>query len=254
MRRTSSQPLSLPDTPDPLVVRLGPYALKLAFLPRERMPHRGRHALVSIERGLFAVRSDLSRRDMALAFLRALIRLVHYSRGCQPGCIEEAYTHSFATGLVEFAQRNPAVWFWFNELIGGLGPRPRDYGRVVVGAVPRAPAPPRRVLVGDFAVELKRIGSREAGRAFGWYLYEERQAQLVDDLHGVNLAIVAVHELTHAVHAHAGLDDGGSHTAFVQAQARHWLDFALRNPAAWRWLVWLMAHDAREAARLPVAA
>lgn len=227
------------------LIRVGPYTLALAFLPKAQMPDRRALASVSIERGLLALREDLSGRRLAHAFLRALIRLIHYSRGCQQGCVEEAYTHSFATGLVEFAQRNTEVWWWFNALLDSLTPADTGYADVVRGAPMGAvPPPPYSFEVVGETVTLKAIGAREAGSAFGWYLYEENQARLYAHLNGANLAVVAVHELTHAVHWHGGVEDGSSHREFVAAQTRHWLDFMLRNPQAWRWIAHLLSHEA----------
>jgi hypothetical protein len=57
---------------------------------------------------------------------------------------------------------------------------------------------------------------------------------------------VAVHELTHAVHWQAGLDDGSPHRAFITAQTRYWLDFMFENPGAWRWLAYLLSHEAKQ--------
>lgn len=216
------------------------------------MPDRRSLGVASVEHGVLAVRDDLKGKRQAHAFLRALIRLIHYSRGCQQGCVEEAYTHSFATGLVEFAQRNPGVWLWFNQLLDGLTGRAHDYAGVVLGSSARVPPPPRRFMVAGQPVTLEAIGAREAGSAFGWYLYEQSEARLYAHLAGANLAVVAVHEVTHAVHWYGGVGDGSAHRDFVAVQARHWLDFMLRNPGAWRWLTYLLSHEAQQHHGAPV--
>jgi hypothetical protein len=252
MRRSTSrastdsrlQTRVLAAAPDRPRIRIGPYTLGLALLPKERMPDRRCLSSPSVERGVFALRDDLSGRRQLHAFLHALIRLIHYSRGCQQGCVEEAYTHSFATGMVEFAQRNPSVWLWFNERLDAMMPRPYDYAGVVRGTIAQVPPPPRRVLIAGEPVTLEAISAREAGSAFGWYLYEESRARLYARLQGANLAVVAVHELTHAVHWHGGVDDGSSHRDFVAVQTRLWLAFMTRNPGAWRWLAYLLSHEA----------
>lgn len=212
-------------------VRIGPYALRLAVLPREKMPDRRQYAVTSIEHGVLAVREDVVGLPRAKAFLRALIRYIHYTRGCQQGCTEEAYTQSFATGFVEFARRNLDVWRWFNELLGE--------GLAVAAVQTGAPEPPmpKRFLIGGQAVRLRLINAKEAGGAFGWFDYEQHEAQLWDGMRGATRAVVAVHELTHGVHAAAELDDGCSHKAFVEGQTKGWLDFMTTNPTAWRWLV-----------------
>jgi hypothetical protein len=236
----------IPVQADRPLIRIGPYTLGLEFVPKARMPDRRSLGVASVEHGVLAVRDDLTGKRQAHAFLRALIRLIHYSRGCQQGCVEEAYTHSFATGLVEFAQRNPGVWLWFNQLLDRLTARAYDYAGVVRGSIAHVPPPPRRFMVAGEPVTLEAIGAREAGSAFGWYLYEQSEARLYAHLAGANLAVVAVHEVTHAVHWYGGVVDGSSHRDFVAAQARHWLDFMLRNPGAWRWLAYLLSHEAHQ--------
>ncbi len=234
----------LPGAANHPLIRIGPYSLRLAHLPKALMPDRRCLSIASVEHGVLALRDDLTGHRQVRAFLHALIRLIHYSRGCQQGCVEEAYTHSFATGMVEFAQRSPAVWLWFNERLDALMPRSPGYAGVVRGTIDRVPPPPRRMLIGDMPVTLEAISAREAGSAFGWYLYKEQEARLYANLRGANLAVVAVHELTHAVHWHGGVGDGHPHREFVAVQTKVWLDFMTGNPDAWRWLAYLLSHEA----------
>lgn len=233
-----------------LPITLGPYTVLMTTLARGKMPDRRRLADVSVERHLFALREDLEGRRLALEFLRTLIRFIHYSRGCQGGCVEEAYTQSLATGLVEFAQRNPAAWTWFNELLDDVAARP-DFARIAMARTGQveAPPPPRRFLVDGALVTLASISTRQAGGCFGFFVHDESKALLWEHLCGPTLAVVAIHEFTHAIHARAGVANGSSHIAFRDAEAGGWLRFALANPAAWRWLVYLMTH---EASRPPV--
>ncbi len=233
-----------PSRGDAPIIRIGPYTLRLVFLPKASMPDRRRLSVASVEHGLLAVRNDLTGERLAHAFLQALIRLVHYSRGCQQGCVEEAYTHAFATGMVEFAQRNPGVWLWFNRLLDRLTGHKHNYTGVVSGSSTKIPPPPREFVVAGQRVTLEAINAREAGSAFGWFFYKESRARLYEQLNGVNLAVVAVHEVTHAVHWHGGVGDGSAHRDFVTAQSRHWLDFMLGNPEAWRWMAYLLSHEA----------
>ena len=115
------------------------------------------------------------------AFLACLIRLSHFSKGCEQGCVEEAYTHSFATGLVEFALRNPRAWLWFNLLLSEHLPGRVQYDRVVCGAVSRAPVMPKRILVAGMPVTMRnisRIESRKRDAARRCAAGDRREAQL----------------------------------------------------------------------------
>jgi hypothetical protein len=87
-------------------------------------------------------------------------------------------------------------------------------------------------------VTLRRISRPETGSAFGWYDYTKREVQLYVGLTGANLPVVALHELTHAVHHAYRLRERDSHRKFQQAQLKGWLGIVRDNPGAWRWLVW----------------
>ena len=152
--------------------------------------------------------------QLAKAFFECIIRLSHFSKGCQQGCVEEAYTHSFATGMVEFAQRNPMAWFWFNWLLTQHHHADVRFDEVVRGIVARAPPVPKRIVVAGRPVTIRSIGKSECGNAFGWYDWDLCEAQLYDGLKGHNLAIVALHELTHAVHHLYEIRERSRHPAF----------------------------------------
>jgi hypothetical protein len=131
----------------PFLVEMGPYRLSVELRERSRMYDRRRLACVNLEDHRIEIRQDLKGLKLAEAFLACLIRLSHFSKGCQQGCVEEAYAHSLATGMVEFALRNPRAWLWFNLLLSEHLPGNVQYDRVVRGALPRAPAMPKRMLV-----------------------------------------------------------------------------------------------------------
>jgi hypothetical protein len=225
----------------PFDIVLGPYELAVEFHPREAMDDRRRLACVNLAAGRIELRHDLEGLALARAFLDCIIRLVHFSKGCQEGCVEEAYAHSFATGMVEFARRNERAWRWFNLLLTQHVPGSTGYDRVVRGALKRAPAMPRHVQVGRHAVRLRGISKSQSGNAFGWYVFADREAQLYRGLVGANLAVVALHEITHAVHHEHGLDNGRRHREFRRAQVQGWFGVMRRSHAAWRWLAWLMS-------------
>ena len=225
----------------PFAVELGPYRLSIELRSSANMLDRRRLACVNLEEHRIELRQDLSGLRLLDALFDCLIRLCHVSRGCQQGCVEEAYTHSFATGLVEFAQRNPRAWLWFNLLLSENLPGNLRYDRVVRRCLARAPAIPKRILVGRHPVTVRLISKSETGSAFGWYEHGRREVQLYQGLHGRNLPVVAVHEITHAVHDVYGLKERDKHKNFLRAQRLGWLGIMQHNPSAWRWLAWTMS-------------
>ena len=225
----------------PFPIELGPYRLNIELRPSATMLDRRRLGCVNLEEHRIELRQELSGLRLFSALLGCLIRLCHASRGCQQGCVEEAYTHSFATGLVEFAQRNPRAWLWFNLLLSEHLPGDLRYDRVVRRCLTRAPSTPKRILVGGHPVTVRMISKSETGNAFGWYDQGRREVQLYDGLHGRNLPVVAVHEITHAVHDVYGLKLRDKHHNFLRAQHQGWLGIMQHNPSAWRWLAWTMS-------------
>ena len=131
----------------PAQVTLGPYSLSVEFRERAHLYDRRKLACLNLEDGRIELREDLEGLKLAEAFLECLIRLTHFSKGCQQGCVEEAYTHSFATGMVEFALRNRPAWTWFNLLLNEHLARDLHYDKVVYGTLPQPPQMPKRILV-----------------------------------------------------------------------------------------------------------
>ena len=229
----------------PSHVTLGPYQLRVEVLDRSRMLDRRKLACINLDDYRIELRADLKGKQLVEAFFECIIRLSHFSKGCQQGCVEEAYTHSFATGMVEFAQRNPTAWVWFNRLLTQHHHGDVRYDKIVRGIISRPPPVPKRVVVAGRTVTIRSIGKSECGNAFGWYHRDTREAQLYDGLKGYNLAIVALHELTHAVHHAYELKERDRHQAFRRAQLRGWLGIITHNPSAWRWLAWVMTFPTR---------
>lgn len=222
----------------PFQVELGPYRLAVEFRDAQAMYDRRRLTCINLDEHRIELRQDLCGMRLAEAFLGCLIRLSHFSKGCQQGCVEEAYAHSFATGMVEFALRNPRAWLWFNLLLSEHLPGQAGFDRVVRGAVAHVPAMPRRVLVAGQPVTVRAISRLQTGNAFGWYDFDRREVQLYAGLTGSNLPVVVLHELTHAVHHAHGLEVRDSHRSFQRSQLKGWLGIVRDNPAAWRWLLW----------------
>lgn len=237
------QPLLRPDVERlPFHIELGPYRMSVELrAPKQMSDRRRRLACVNIEDQRIELRSDLSGVRLVEAFFYALIRLSHFSKGCQQGCVEEAYTHSFATGLVEFAQRNPRAWIWFNLRLNEQAPQDAQYDRFVCGAVPAPPPLPARIAIGSRGVPVRTLSRAQTGNALGWYDFDRREVQLYEGLNGANVAIVALHEITHALHHAHGLRQRDRERNFVQAQLKGWFQIMLRDPHAWRWLAWVMS-------------
>ena len=229
----------------PSHVTLGPYRLRVEVLARAHMHDRRKRACVNVEAGRIELRDDLRGMQLAEVFLECIIRLSHFSKGCQQGCVEEAYTHSFATGMVEFAQRNPDAWVWFNLLLTEHLVGDVRYDKVVLGVVSRPPQMPKRILVAGHPVTIRSIGKTECGNAFGWYHGSKQEAQLYCGLTGSNLAVVALHEITHAIHHMYDLKKRDRHMAFRRAQVQGWLGIMKHNPGAWRWLAWVMSFPSK---------
>jgi hypothetical protein len=228
----------------PTHITLGPYRLRVEFLDRSLMLDRRKLACINLDEDRLELRDDLEGAQLVEAFFESIIRLSHFSKGCQQGCVEEAYTHSFATGMVEFAQRNPTAWVWFNRLLTLHHRGDVRYDKVVEGFVSRPPSVPKRIVVAGRTVAIRSIGKAECGNAFGWYVRNAREAQLYEGLKGNNLAIVALHELTHAVHHVYQLKERDQHGAFRRAQLKGWMSIITHNPTAWRWLAWVMTFPA----------
>lgn len=234
LRRASAERL-------PFKIELGPYRLDVELRDSAQMLDRRRLACVNIEEQRIELRRDLRGLRLVEAFLHALVRLSHFSKGCQQGCVEEAYTHSLATGVVEFAQRNARAWVWFNLRLNEHMPADAQYDRFVCGAVAAAPRMPSSVIIAGRPVPVRALSRAQAGNAFGWYDFERREIQLYEGLSGANVAIVALHEITHALHHAHGLRQRDHERNFVRAQVRGWLEIMVRDPNTWRWLAWTMS-------------
>lgn len=225
----------------PFKIELGPYRLGVEMREAAQMYDRRRLACVNIEEQRIELRRDLRGLRLVRAFLHTLIRLSHFSKGCQQGCVEEAYTHSFATGMVEFAQRNPRAWIWFNLLLNEHLSADAQYDRFVCGAVPAPPPMPDNVVIAGRQVPVRTLSRAQTGNAFGWYDFDRREVQLYEGLSGANVAIVALHEITHALHHAHGVRMRDRERNYLRVQLKGWLEIMVRDPVTWRWLVWTMS-------------
>src|SRR4029450_8656764 len=78
-----------PELPSHLT--LGPYQLRVEVLDRLQMLDRRKLACINLDADRIEIRADLKGMQLAKAFFECIIRLSHFSKGCQQGCVEEAY-------------------------------------------------------------------------------------------------------------------------------------------------------------------
>lgn len=229
----------------PLEVVLGPYRLSAEITERSAMMDGRRRTCLNLERNRIELRQDLSGLKLASAFLESLIRLCHFSKGCQQGCVEESYAHSLATGLVEFAQRNPTTWRWLNLVLSKHLPGRWTEARAAFAAPAPPPPMPKQVRLRRHTVVVRTLSRHDCGNAFGWYDLSKREVQLCEGLADTHLSIVAFHEFTHAIHHAWKLEDHDLHDDFLLAQVTGWMQLIQTNPLAWGWLVWTVSQATR---------
>ncbi len=238
----------------PFHLHIGPYRLAVHIVDRSAMTRRRELVELDVNSGVVKMHQSLTGARFAQHFFKTLVRLIHYSKGCQDGCVEEAYTHSLATGLVEFAHRNPHAWVWFNLLLDHTGPAGTDFARVAHGVSRRRLTLPRRMQVGDEVLHITPLSTEVANRrrVYGFYDPRTRTAELFEGLQGSNLAVVAIHEFTHCIHHRHALDSTAPRRRFVAVQSEGWMRFVRDNPSAWRWLLACM-RDTRPAEDFDIA-
>lgn len=252
--------LRYPTTPGvvavlPFTLVVGPYQMAVHLVERHAMT--AKRALFELEVNEQVVRllGTMPPKVMARQFFRALVRLIHYASGCQQGCPEETYTHSFAAGLVAFAHHNPHAWYWFNCLLADVFARPALV-QEVTGRSRRRYARPRQLYLGGQTIRVNSLSERASAKLRRWADYDTgtHEVRLVDALRGRHVAVVFLHELTHAVHNLRDMDDGSKHGAFVNAQVDGWLEFIAHNPGAWCWVLRKMREPGLASAQLDARA
>lgn len=239
----------------PFALCVGPYRCAVHLVPRERLENRKELCELDVNAGIVRMTQSLSGVPRARHFLKCVIRLIHYASGCQTGCIEEAFTHSLATGLVAFARGNPEAWRWFNLLLSeSLVPdaafdrlaNPSRQAGVRRAAIPATLRPPEAVRLRDWTVPVRTLSEPAARRLGIWgdYDYASHAVRLYEGLRGPHAAVVAIHELTHAIHHRARLRNRDTKKRFIAAETDGWLRLIRDNPHAWRWLLRTMHAEA----------
>jgi hypothetical protein len=230
-----------PEAAFPLRLVVGPFRLAVVHAHRDAMRTRRRLVEFELSRGMVWLHESLTGERLAHHFFKVLVRLIHKAAGCQTGCIEEAFTQSFAAGLVSFAQHNPEVWLWFNRLLATAVKPGARFEQVAAGRSLRRLCVPRAVQVDRHVVRFKALSHKTAVRSNvdGYYSVRNQQhvVELYEGLLGPQRAVVFVHEVTHAIHAAARLRGRDTRDRFVAAQVTGWLRFVRANPGAWMWLL-----------------
>ena len=239
----------------PFTLRYGAYRLKVVIVSRKQFTRDKRH-LSEVDLNAQVIRLDTSLVDrpalLAECFMRACIRLIHHVNGLSDDSVrsEEAFTHSLANGLVSLAHRNPHAWVWFNALLSEHITARASFQRVLLADQVHVRGMPKRLNFGHLVVTLHWWPKRLAVRyqEWGFFDYANNRIHLSRELHGPHLAVIALHEIMHAIHHH-GSCKTGNRNRFIRQQAGALTDFIRRNPNAWRWLLRLI----RSTAHQPVA-
>jgi hypothetical protein len=244
-----SHPIALPrstvqlpaEAAFPLRMTVGPFRLAVVHAHRNAMRTRRRLVEFELSQGMVWLHESLTGERLAYQFFYALVRLIHTAAGCQTGCIEEAFTQSFAAGLVSFAQQNREVWLWFNRLLATSVKPGARFEQVASGASQRSFCVPKAVLVDRNVVRFKPLSHKTAVRhsVDGYFSITNREhvVELYEHLLGPQRSVVFIHEVTHAIQSVARLRIRDTRPRFVAAQVAGWLRFVRQNPGAWMWLL-----------------
>ncbi len=226
-------------------VSLGPYTLRVELCSKVEFGRKNVNSEVDFNAGVMRIASHLQGRNLVIAFIKRLIGVIHYSHGLDDASVEEHYTHSFATGLMEFVRRNPQAWHWLNAMLSQHFSKGQRFERICQQAPTSPLSLPVRMTIWHRVIRLSVLPAKAADRAgvWGYYLYADQWVHLHEQLRGEHFAVIFWHELTHAFHHAAGMQDRETRRRFVNAQASAWLEFVSKNPGAWKWFVSLATHE-----------
>jgi hypothetical protein len=232
----------------PFTLLVGPYRFSVHLVDRSQLRSKKELCDLDVNVGVVRLAQSLTGARRARYFLKCVIRLVHYASGCQTGCIEEAFTHSLATGLVAFARHNPEAWSWFNLLLSESVRPGAAFDRVARGATQRRFPAPKMLHLQGWTLRVCPLSEASSQRLGIWgdYDYATHGIRLYEGLQGPHAAVVAMHEMTHAIHHRAKLKNRDTKKRFIAVETDGWLRLIRDNPGAWRWL--LVAMRAEQAA------
>lgn len=229
----------------PFEVALGPHHLSVEWRERAHRIDPRRPASLNLEAGRIELQLDLDRAALAAAFFGCLVELTHSRRGSRLQCTDGECAHSLATGLVEFALRNPRAWLWLNLLLCARAPAGWHFDRAARGALATAPPPPRRIVLAGRPIGLRCTQGQAGADAFGAYDAQRHEVRWSAGLAGTDLAVVALQEITQAMHDRFGLGAHDSCRTCSRVQQRAWLELVHESPHAWQWLAWTMSAPLR---------
>jgi hypothetical protein len=205
-------------------IELGPYTISVEEVAPEAMPVRRRHACLDLTHSRILLRSGLLPSQWLRAFIHALVRLVHYSQAALlHESTEEHLTHSLASGLSQFARRNPRLTW---ALLRAINPHVRRSGRI-----------PQRLVVGaaGWTVRMMTVKTATRLRLFGQADLERRRVELDPALSGTQLGVIFLHEVIHGLHHEAGVTDHTPLRTCHSREADALLQFFGNNPQAGGW-------------------
>jgi hypothetical protein len=203
---------------------LGPYTLQVCELDAVAMPVRRRHSCLDLTHGRILLQRGLAPGHWRRAFIHALVRLVHYSQAVLlHESTEEHLTHSLASGLSQFARRNPRLTW---ALLRAINPNVRRGKRM-----------PVRLIIGSAPWTVRTLTVKTATRLrlFGLANLERRRIELDPALSGTQLAVIFLHESVHGVHHETGVTDQTPLRIAHSREADALLDFFATNPLAAGW-------------------
>lgn len=225
-----------------LLLELGPYRLRVERVPKAQLWRGNENSENDYNAGCIRIAEHLTGKALVQTFLVRLIEAIHYTHGLDDASTEEHFTHSFAAGVLEFASRNPAAWDWLNSQFAFLARGNHDFGAFARGRRRWRARAPQEVTVGPHVVNLAALTSEQGDRdrVWGYYLLRRRGVRLHEELTGRHLAVITLHELTHAFHHAARLKTRETRRRFMRVQAQAWLAFVRANPDAWCWFLTLL--------------
>lgn len=215
--------------------RMGPYQLRIVPATRDMFLDKRRKVETDWNAGIVHIRQDANESFALTLIVRQLITAIHYRSGLNDASDEESYTHSFASGLVELALAQRQFFVELLTLIEKLVKPGAGWRNAYLSG--RAMPVPKRIVCGARTCTIGFVASESCNkaRAYGFYTVGEGIIELSDQLHGANLALVALHEKLHFLHECAGLEDKSTEAMFKNAQTRLLLNSLRDNPGYWRW-------------------